>query len=259
MIRVTFPRVLHAECGKFRALRSTWAMFALVAVLTVGLAGVIGWNANRLPGASNTPAEIIGRAFLGIDVFSLVLGAFGILAVTGEYGSGLIRATFAAVPRRHPVLWAKAVALAALSIPVMLVTCVASLVVSQSFAPAAARLGPGDPEVLRAIAGAAAAPVALALIGLGLGALLRHTATAITTYVLVVLVVPALLSGALPESVRDHVVKYVPVAAAQALYAVRSDGNPFTMLDPGPAALVTAGWIALVLAAGGLVVSRRDP
>jgi ABC-2 type transport system permease protein len=259
MIRVTFRRVLHAEWGKLRALRSTWVLFGLVAVLTVSLAGLIGWNANRLPGASDTPPEIISRAFLGIDVFSLVLGAFGILAITGEYGSGLIRSTFAAVPRRHPVLWAKAAALAGLAVPVMLLVCAVSLVVSQSFAPAATRLGLGDPDVLRAIAGAAAAPVALALIGLGLGALLRHTATAITVYVLLVLVVPALLSGVLPEAVRDHVVKYVPVAAAQALYAVRSDANPFTMLDPGPAALVTAGWVVLALAAGGAMVWRRDP
>ncbi|BCJ39492.1 ABC transporter permease [Actinoplanes ianthinogenes] len=259
MIRVTFPRVLAAECGKLRALRSTWAMFGVVAILTVTLAGVIGWNANRLPGASNTPAEIIGRAFLGVDVFSLVLGAFGIMAITGEFGSGLIRATFAAVPRRLPVLGAKALALTALAVPVMLLVCVASLAVSQSFAPAADRLGAGDPDVLRAVLGAAAAPVALALFGLGLGAVLRHSATAITVYVLLVLVLPALLSGALPESVRDHVVKFVPVAAAQALYAVRSDGNPFTMLSPGPAAAVTLAWVLLALAAGGAVLWRRDP
>ncbi|KUL27309.1 ABC transporter permease [Actinoplanes awajinensis] len=213
MIGVTFPRVLHAEYGKLRALRSTWVVFGTVTLLTVALAGVIGWNANRLPGADHTPPGILGRAFLGIDVFSLVLGVFGILAVTGEYGSGLIRSTFAAVPARLPVLWAKAIATAALAAPVMLLASAASLVVSQSFAPSAARLGLDDPGVGRAIIGAAAAPVALALIGLGLGALLRHTATAITTYVLLVLVLPALLGGALPDAVRDHVLKYVPVAA----------------------------------------------
>ncbi|BCY05949.1 hypothetical protein [Actinoplanes sp. L3-i22] len=259
MIKLTFARILSAEYGKLRALRSTWVLLGTVAVLTVTLAGVIGWNANRLPGASNTPAGLIGRAFLGIDVFSLLLGAFGILAVTGEYSSGLIRSTFAAVPRRLPVLWAKAVALAGLAAPVMLLSCVAALVATQAFAPAADRLGPGDPGVFRAVLGAAAAPVALALIGLGLGALLRHTATALTAYVLLILVAPAVLSQTLPESVGNHVLKYIPVAAAQALYAVRGTGNPFTILTPGPAALVTAGWVLLALAAGGAVLWRRDP
>lgn len=259
MIKLTFPRILNAEWGKLRALRSTWALFGTVAILTVALAGVIGWNANRLAGASNTPAEIISRAFLGIDVFSLFLGAFGIMAVTGEYSSGLIRSTFAAVPRRLPVLGAKAAALAALAVPIMILVCAVSLAVGQSFAPAAARLGPGDAGVARAILGAAVAPVALALIGLGLGALLRHTATALTVYVLLILVAPAVLSQTLPAPVGDHVLKYIPVAAAQALYAVRDGGNPFTMLNPGPAALVTAGWVLLALAGGGIVLWRRDP
>jgi hypothetical protein len=259
MIKVTFVRVLNAEWGKLRALRSTWVVFGTVAILTVTLSAVIGWNANRLPGASNTPSEIVSRAFLGVDIFSLLLGAFGIMAVTGEYGSGLIRATFAAVPRRLPVLWAKAVTIAVTAIPVMLLVCAAALVVGQSFAPSAARLGLDDPGVFRAVVGAATAPVALSLIGLGLGALVRHTATAITLYALVILVLPAVLSQALPESVGDHVVKYIPVAAAQALYAVHDGGNPFTMLNPGAAALVTAGWVVLALAAGGVVLWRRDP
>src|SRR5688572_20199030 len=92
--RVTFPRVVRAEWGKLWALRSTWMVFAVVAVLAVGLAAAIG--ATR---AATGPADP-GGAFLAVDVLSIVLGVFGILMVTGEYGSGLVRATFAAVPRR---------------------------------------------------------------------------------------------------------------------------------------------------------------
>ena len=244
--RVTFPRVVRAEWTKLFGLRSTWVVAASVAVLAVALAGATGRHAHR--------ADIHG-AFLGIDLFSLVLGVFGITMSTGEYGSGLVRATFAAVPRRLPVLLAKAVVLAAAVVPLMLVVSVASLGANRLLAGHA---GPGGSDLVSATAGAVAAPVGLALIGLGAGALLRHTATAITVYVLSVLVLPALLRAALPEQLGMDVVRYVPVAAAQAMYTVGGD-NPFRMLAPGPAALVVAAWVAAVLAAGGVVLWRRDP
>ena len=244
--RVTFPRVVRAEWTKLVGLRSTWVVAASVAVLTVALAGATGRHAHR--------ADVHG-AFLGIDLFSLVLGVFGIMMMTGEYGSGLVRATFAAVPRRLPVLLAKAVVLAAAVVPLILVVSVASLGANRVLA---GQGGPVGSDLVWATAGAVAAPVALALIGLGVGALLRHTATAITVYVLSVLVLPALLRAALPEQLGLDVVRYVPVAAAQAMYTVGGD-NPFRMLAPGPAALVVAAWVAAVLAAGGVVLWRRDP
>jgi len=244
--RVTFPRIVRAEWTKLFGLRSTWVVAASVAVLAVALAGATGRHAHR--------ADIQG-ALLGIDLFSLVLGVFGITMITGEYGSGLVRATFAAVPRRLPVLLAKAVVLAAAVVPLMLVVSVASLGANRLLAGQA---WPDGSDLVRVAAGAVAAPVGLALIGLGVGALLRHTATAITVYVLSVLVLPALLQAALPEQLGMDVVRYVPVAAAQAMYTVGGD-NPFRMLAPGPAALVVAAWVAAALAAGGVVLWRRDP
>ncbi len=244
--RVTFPRVVRAEWTKLFGLRSTWVVAGSVAVLTVGVAGASGWHAQR--------AEVAG-AFLGIDLFSLVLGVFGITMMTGEYGSGLARATFAAVPRRLPVLLAKAAVLAAAAAPLMLVVSVAALGANRVLA---GHPGTGGSDLVRATAGAVAAPVALALLGLGVGALVRHTATAITGYVLSVLVLPALLRAALPDQLGTDVVRYVPVAAAQAMYTMGGD-NPFRMLAPGPAALVTAAWVAAALAAGGVVLWRRDP
>jgi hypothetical protein len=248
--KVTFPRVVRAEWGKLWALRSTWIVFAVVAVLAVGLAAAIGATAKG-------PADP-GGAFLAVDVLSIVLGVFGILMVTGEYGSGLVRATFAVVPRRWPVLWAKALALTAATAPLMLVACLGSVLADNALLPAAQRFGLDDPGVLRATFGAAAAPVGLALLGLGIGALLRHTAAAITVYVLSMLVLPALLRAVLTEGDGADVVRYVPVAAAQALYAMPDD-NPFQMLDPGPAALVLTAWAVGALTAGSLVLRRRDP
>jgi hypothetical protein len=250
--------VVHAEWGKLCSLRSTWVVLGSVAVLTVGVAAVTGWVLHRDAGDTTTIARTVAGAFMGVDVFSLVIGVFGILLMTGEYGSGLIRATLAAVPRRLPVLWAKALVLVAATAPVMVVVCFASFLVSQVFVPADQRITFGEPGVLRATVGAAAAPVALGLLGLGIGTLLRHTAGAITTYVAATLVLPAVGPLMLPSSVRSDVVPYVPVAAAQAMYAIGDGASPFGVLSPGRAALVLAGWVALLLACGAVALRHRD-
>jgi len=111
--------------------------------------------------------------------------------------------------------------------------------------------------VVRATLGAAAAPIALALIGLGIGAMIRHTAAAITVYVFTMLVLPGLLPATLSASMRDSVVPYVPVAASQAMYTAGAS-NPFHMLSPGAGALVMLAWIAAMLAGGALVLRGRD-
>jgi hypothetical protein len=256
-MRVTFPRVVRAEWTKLFSLRSTWIVFGLVALLTVGLAGVIGWVAHRDGSADGSVSDAVVRAYLGIDVFSLIIGVFGIMLMTGEYSSGLIRATLAAVPRRLPVLFGKALVLVIATVPLMLVVCVASFLVSQAFVTGGSRFGLDDPGVLRATLGAAASPVAMGLLGLGVGAMLRHTAGAITAYVAAMLVMPALLPAALPESIRDDIVPYTPVAASQAMYALGAT-NPFKMLSPGPAALMLVAWVVLLLAGGAAVLWRRD-
>jgi ABC-2 type transport system permease protein len=239
---MTFRRVVWAEWTKLAALRSTWIVFGVVVLLTVGVAGAAGHH---------TRTGRLGDAFLGVDVFSLLLGVFGIMMITGEYGSGLIRATFAAVPRRVPVLAAKAVVLLLASLPVMALASAGAL--------AADRLLGGpitEPHVLRVTIGAAVAPIGLALLGLGLGALVRHTAAAITVYVLSMLVLPALVQAVLPGDLGQRFVRYIPVAAAQGLYAVH---NPFRMLTPVPSALVLLAWVVAFLTAGAVVLWRRDP
>jgi len=241
--------IVRAEWGKLWALRSTWVTFGVVGVLAVGLAAAIGATAKD-PG----PAQ----AFLAIDVFSILLGVFGIVMITGEFGSGLIRATFAAVPRRLPVLWAKAAVLVAATVPLMLAVCAGSLLLHHALTPAGHGYALDGPGVVRATLGAAAAPVALALLGLGIGALLRHTAAAITVYVLSMLVLPALLGAALPADVAGDVVRCVPVAAAQALYALPG-ADTTRILAPGPAALVLLAWVAVTLGAGAAVLRHRDP
>jgi hypothetical protein len=177
--------------------------------------------------------------------------------MTGEYPGG-VRATLTAVPRRWPVVAAKAVVLVAVTTPVMAAVALASFLVSQAFLGAGG-LSLGDDGVLGPIAGAAACPVLMGLLGLGIGTLLRHSAGAITALVASLFVVPVLLLGVLPSDLEDDVLKYVPTVAGQAMYdSLDGDSSPFETLSPAASTGVLGGWVALLLAGGAAVLVRRD-
>lgn len=257
--RVTLGRVVRSEWTKLRSLRSTWIIFGAAALLTVGLAAAFGHGyGGRIGNGEVTPstAEAASAAFLGLDLFALVIGVFGVVQMSGEYGSGLIRASLVAVPRRLPVLWAKALVLVAVTAPVAVAVCLASFLVGQALAGNHGA-GLGDPGVPRAILGAAAYPVAMGLLGLGIGTILRHTAAAITLFVAALLVIPALLPAALPQTVQDAVVKYLPVLAGQAIYNL-GDSGPIKLLAPGTGGIVLAGYVIVLLAGGTAMLQRRD-
>ncbi|MEO3922878.1 ABC transporter permease subunit [Micromonosporaceae bacterium B7E4] len=259
-MRITFARVVRSEWTKLRSLRSTWLTLGTVLLLAVGLAGVIGYGVRRsVQSGEPAPsvADAVAVAFLPMDFLMLVIGVFGVLQISGEYGTGAIRATLTAVPRRWPVLAAKAVALTGLTAPVLAVTCLAAFLACQAWlGPDGASLG--DPGVPRAIAGAAGSAMLMGLLGLGLGAMLRHTAGAITALVVLLMVVPALLGPVLPGDREEAVLKYVPALAGQAMYSLHGDGGPFEMLSPAPASAVLVGWAGLLLLGGVAVLRRRD-
>jgi ABC-2 type transport system permease protein len=170
---VTLCRVVRSEWTKVRSTRSTWFVLGGAAIVTVALAGAFGHGFGqqvRAGHAAGTPSAAVDAAFLGLDLFSLVVGVFAVWQLSGEYGSGLIRASLTAVPRRWPLIVAKALVLLAMIAPISLAVCLTSFLVCQAFAGrAGASLG--DSGVLRAVLGAAAYPAASALIGLGVGAL----------------------------------------------------------------------------------------
>jgi ABC-2 type transport system permease protein len=256
--RVTLGGVVRSEWTKLRTLRSTWITLGAAALLTVGLSAAFGHGykgAIQAGEAQPTTAEALDAAFLALDLYALVIGVFGVLQMSGEYGSGMIRASLAAVPRRLPVLWAKALVLVVVAGVLSLAVCLASFLISQAFVGShGAALS--DTGVARAILGAAAYPVAMGLLGLGLGAILRHTATAITVFVAALLVVPALLPAALSKPAEDTAMPYVPVIAAQAMYTLKP--GAFKMLSPGAGAAVLAAYVVAILVGGAALLRRRD-
>ena len=259
-MKVTLSRVVRSEFTKMRSLRSTWIVLAAAVLLTIGLAAAFGYSYGqrvRAGEVAGTPADAVDATFLGLDLLALIVGVFGVLQVSGEYGSGMIRASLTAVPRRWPLFLAKAIVLLAVLLPLSVLVCLASFLIGQALAGnAGAALT--DPGVLRAVLGAAAYPVATALIGLGVGALLRHTAGSITVFVGGFLIIPALLPAALPARLQDDTLRFLPIAAGQAIYTIGGESGPVRLLSPAAGGVVLTLWVLAVLISGALVLWRRD-
>jgi len=259
-VRVTFPRVVHAEWTKLVRTRSTSIVLAGTTIAAVAISAVAGHAVHQQVVAGErtvSVAQAVSIAFLPLDFLSLIVGVFGLVQMSGEYGSGLIRTTLTAVPRRVPVPAAKAVALTAVALPATLVTAVGSFAAAQ-WSLGSAGVSAGRPGVAGAIAGAAAAPVLLGLFGLGLATLLRNTAGSITVLVVALFVAPALLAQVVHGTLRHDLLRFAPTVAAQAMYGVDGGGTPFTSFSPGVSALVMIAWVALLLAAGTAAVRARD-
>ncbi|MFI5956961.1 ABC transporter permease [Cryptosporangium sp. NPDC051539] len=249
---------MKSEWIKTRSLRSNWVTLALAGALTIALAGAFGYGyegAIRAGEETASRAQAVDVTYLGVDLLALILGVFGVLQVTSEYGARTIRATLTAVPRRWRVLAGKGLLLVALLTPITLVVSVASFLVAQAFlGDDGVSLG----DAVRPVLGAAVYPVAAALIGLGIGTALRHSAAAITVFVAVFLIIPALLPATMSQSLEDRTLRYLPLAAAQALYTQGRDDGPIHLLSPSAGAVVLALWVTALLGVGATVLLRRD-
>ena len=180
----------------------------------------------------------------------------GVLVITSEYTSGMIRASLAAVPRRRLLLAAKTAVLAAAATAAGLATCYAAFFAFSVFLPSGnpMRMSLSDPGVARAVTGAGLYLAVLALLGLGLGAILRSSAGAMTG-LFGLLFVPSLIMQLLPASWQDTAGKYLPLNAAESAYRVRQGAHD---LPPWAGFGVLCAYAAVALAAGFIVIGRRD-
>ena len=221
-LRVTQPRVLLSEWTKFRSLRSTmWTLLTAV-VLTIGIgalfSGVTASQYHTFSAADKASFNPITTSLNGILFSQLAIGVLGVLLISGEYSTGMIRSSLTAVPRRLPVLWAKLGVFAAVAFAVMLVTSFVSFFVGQALL-SSHHLGVSisAPNALRDVIGAALYVTVAGIIGMKLGALMRNTAAGISTMVAVFFVLPP-VAGLLPSSWSSHLVQYLPSNAGGVLY-----------------------------------------
>jgi ABC-2 type transport system permease protein len=254
---VTLAAVICSEWIKARSVRSIGivAAFTVALIVAVGLIATAGTDWAAMGAAQRAGFDPIGPSLLGVRNFADVpVGILGVLVITGEYTTGMIWAVLCAVPRRLPVLWAKAAVLAP---AVFTGTLIASLA---AFLGGQALLGShgvslGAPDALRAVAGAALFLMVAGLFGMGLGFLTRSTAGGIAAFVGVQDVL-SLLSLALPASWQPHVVPYLPGDAGQAVFATPPYGAD--TLQPWAGFAVYCGYTAAVIAAAAVALRKRD-
>jgi ABC-2 type transport system permease protein len=255
-VRLTQVRVAHSEWIKLRSLRSTaWTLAAFV-VITAATGVLLCETAlTRLDQGKHVGTSPAVLSLYGAYLAPLTIGVLGVLLVTGEYGTGMIRATLAAVPRRLPALWAKLGVFALVAVTLAEVTLLATFGAGQAIlAHTHAGASLGDPAVLRAVAGTGLYVMVVGLFGIGLGFLVRNTAAAISVMLGVLVVLPV-LANELPASVAGHFVAYLPSNAGQAIMAVTP--LPDT-LAPWTGLVLFAGYTAAVVAAAAVGLRRRD-
>ena len=256
--KVTHTRVLRSEWIKIRSVRSTvWAMVAMAAALISGAAfAAVGIVVRDSPPAATAVAtDPSGGTLSGIGLAQLAVIVFGVVAVTGEYRTRMIRSSVAAVPTRLPLVWGKAVVVAASATVVSLAALLLSfLVASLVVATEELSLSLTTPGVARAMIGAALALGVTGALATGFGWLLRNTAAAVFLLLAVFYVVPT-LATLLPQSVGEKVVPFLPSNAVAALTQVAPVEGA---LPPGVGLAVYAGYAVITLLAAALVLRRRD-
>ncbi|MFD6172883.1 ABC transporter permease [Streptomyces coeruleorubidus] len=250
--RVTPARVLRSEWHKLWTLRSTWITLIATSALTAAMGAGLG---AAYDGTGEGGMDTVVFILLGTQFAQINLGVLGILATAGEYSTGQIRATMTAVPRRLPVLWSKAAVLAAIAFPLTLLTNLLTFPLAQSFLAGTDQSASlGDPGVLRALAGNAAGLTLLAVLALGIGALVRSVPMAIGAFIGLLMIVPEVLAM-LPYEIVDDAVRYFPGKALETLTTAQP--LPGTA-SPGAALLAMILWTTATLTLAAAVLRRRD-
>ena len=261
--RAGLAGALRSEFTKLRSVRSTyWTLLAMV-VVSVGIGAAIsgGVSANwsqMSPGDRATFDATQVSLFAFFQLGQLVLAVLGALAITSEYSTGMIRTSLTAQPRRGVVYAAKAMVFTAVALVVSLVTSFIAFFLGQallSSTGASATLS--DPNVLRAIIGSALFVTLVGLIAFAIGAIIRHTAGAITTVIAVMFVIP-IITNFLPQNWHDDIVRFMPDSAGRVV-SVTVAGNEFPHLwSAWPQFAVTAIYAAVLLGVGGYLFRKRD-
>jgi ABC-2 type transport system permease protein len=248
--------ILASEWTKLRSVRSNrWTLLA-VTVVTIGSAALVGSVLASGPPPPGGPVTALTQSFLGYAEYAVLpAGVLGILAFSSEYATGLIRTTYAAVPRRWAVLGAKAAVVGAAALIAGEVLAFGSFGLTQALLSGHHRgLSLAQPGVAGAVLAAGVLLAVSAVTGLGLGAIVRHVAGAVAALVGLIYLL-SLACLVLPSPWDDRIGRFTIALAAYQVVALHPQRG---LLSPALSMLVLVAWPALVLLAAGVVISRRD-
>jgi ABC-2 type transport system permease protein len=257
--RVNQARVLRSEWIKLRTQPSAlWSLAsAVVLIIAFGILYSLLREARPPQGAAAvTSFDPVSVSLSGVQLAQIATGVLGVLLITSEYSTGLIRTTLAAVPRRLPVLWGKAAMVAAAAVVVTLPAALAAFLAGQSVLSGHhLDVSLGHPGVARAVIGSALYLAVSGLVGLALGALLRSAAGAISTLFGLFFALP-IVAGFLPGSWSDDIGKYLPSNSGLAVTLVHPD--PASSLPPWTGLGVFCLYAAILLGFAALRTRAGD-
>jgi ABC-2 type transport system permease protein len=278
--------VLASEFTKLRSVRSTYWTTAALLVVSIGLAAAIG--AGRAADLHSNPGDKAGfdstQTALGAFFFlgQLVIVVLGAMVITSEYSTGMIRTSLTAMPRRGTVYLSKLLVFTGVTLVISLVTSFLAFFIGQAVlsgsgvsaslfhsttVPMAAQVTPHSTTlfgsftvtsgaVLTAVVGTALYVTLCAMLAFGLGAIIRHTAGAITSAIGLLFVV-TLIIQLLPNTWRWDLMRFFPDAAGRVISATVGPGNEH-LWSAWPQLGVTAIWAAVLVGVGAYLFRKRD-
>ena len=256
--RYSIGDLMRSEWTKLESVRSTKWTLGLTILIGLGVSAIAAaettshWND---PGSQHFGFDPTSLSLTGVFIAQLIIGVLGVMVMSAEYTTGTIRATFSAAPRRTEVLAAKTLVFGAVALAVAMVTAFLSFFLGQALLTApAVHATLSTPNALRQVVGMGLFLAIVGLFAMGLATIIRHTAGSISAFVAILLVLPSILR-ALPNSLYDAIVKFMPSNIGNALVSSGPQSNSFS---PWVGLLVMLGYTAALLVIGGVLMQRRD-
>lgn len=257
---LTFADIVHSEWIKLRSLRSTVWLYVALVVVSLSLAALMSLSLSLGGGsfrASDQAHLAVMASVFGVFFGQLIAAVLGVLAISGEYSTGMIRSTLTAVPRRLPALLAKAVVLFLATSVVGIVSDFGAFFVAQPLlATKGIEANVTDPRVFVPLLGGGLYLGLVAVFALGLGTVLRNSAAGITVALGILLLLPTVL-GMFPGTwTQETLPSYLISAAGINMLGVTSFST--VMYEPWQDFLIVMAWVLASGAAAAALLTRRD-